>query len=120
MLYQIESEKQKEHEKPITGLDYNRKLGLIVSCCSQGSIKIWSIDKKFIREISFPHKVDSVCFFNSKGDILISHEQRVSMIKYSSYRTKVFNYVMLNRHINLPRMNEATDDLFYELKNKDD
>lgn len=70
----LESEKQKEHEAPLTGLDYNRHLGLMVSSCEAGSIRIWSYDKKFVREISFPHKVDAVCFYNAKGDILVSHE----------------------------------------------
>ena len=73
-LYLIESEKSKEHEAPLTGLDYNKKLGLLESSCEGGSIRIWSPDKKFLREIAFPHKVDSVCFFNSTGDILVSHE----------------------------------------------
>jgi len=32
-LFLIESEKQKEHEAPLTGLDYNRNLELFVSSC---------------------------------------------------------------------------------------
>lgn len=81
-LYLIESEKQKEHEKSITGFDYNRKLGLVVSSCEAGQIKVWSVDKAFIREIQLPHKVESVCFHNQSGDILVSHEKNVSQIKF--------------------------------------
>ena len=95
-LFLMESEKSKEHEAPLTGLDYNRKLGLLVSSCEGGSIRIWSPDKKFLREIAFPHKVDSVCFFNASGDILVSHEQRVSVIAYERYNTESFNYVTKN------------------------
>lgn len=92
----LESEKSKEHEAPLTGLDYNRKLGLLVSSCEGGSIRVWSSDKKFLREIAFPHKVDSVCFFNASGDILVSHEKRVSVIAYERYRTESFEYVAKN------------------------
>jgi len=89
----LESEKSKEHEAPLTGLDYNRKLGLMVSSCEGGSIRVWSPDKKFLREIAFPHSVDSVCFFNASGDILVSHESRVSVITYEVYKTQSFAYV---------------------------
>ena len=60
----IESEKQKEHESYLTGIDYNKKLGLIVSSCQGGIIRIWNLNKKFLREITFPHRIDSVCFYN--------------------------------------------------------
>lgn len=48
----------------MTGLDYNNQLQLMVSSCQGGTIKIWSKDKLFLREINFPNKVDSVSFFN--------------------------------------------------------
>lgn len=118
ILSMVESEKQKEHEAPLTGLDYNRELGLMISSDNDGSIRIWSKDKKFMREITFPHKVDSVCFYNAQGDILVSHEQRVSIILYKKYKTETFEYIANN---NDPvRLIEATDDLFEELKARDD
>lgn len=77
-LYLVESEKQKEHEAPLTGFDYNRRLGYVVTSCQGGSIKIWNREKKFLREIMFPHRIDSVCFANGRGDLLVSHDMRVS------------------------------------------
>lgn len=91
---QIESDKQNEHDCPITAVDYNRQLGLLVSSDQGGFIKLWSLDKKFIREIQFPHQVDAICFFNTKGDLLVSHEQRVSLLQYSVYENKFFDIVM--------------------------
>ena len=117
-LSMVESEKQKEHEAPLTGLDYNRKLGLMVSSCAHGSIRIWSRDKKFMREISFPHKVDSVCFYNAQGDILVSHEQRVSLVAYAKYKTETFEYIANSD--DAVRLVPASDELFEELKIKDD
>jgi hypothetical protein len=41
-----------------------------------GIIRIWSAKKKFLREIKFPpeHQIDSVCFVNAEGDLLVSHK----------------------------------------------
>jgi hypothetical protein len=91
---------------------------LVVSSCAAGSIRIWNRDKKFIREISFPHKVDSVCFHNSAGDILVSHEQRVSLVVFEKYKTETFEYMAGN---NDPvRLVPVSDELFEDLKAKDD
>jgi hypothetical protein len=118
VLYLIEAEKQKEHEAILTGHDYNRNLGLFVTSCAGGIVRIWSQDKLFLREISFPHPVDSVCFFNSRGDILVSHEKRVSRIDYERYTTGSFDYVAENQgKVNLL---PCSEELFEELKEKDD
>lgn len=117
-LFLIEAEKQKEHEARLTGHDYNRKLGLFVTSCAGGTVKIWSQDKQFLREIAFPHPVDSVCFFNTSGDLLVSHENRVSIILYERYSTKSFDYVNENR--GKIKLQACSDELFEELKDKDD
>jgi hypothetical protein len=39
-----------------------------------------------------PHKIDSICFQNPKGDLLVSHENRVSLIKLETYWTRIFDY----------------------------
>ena len=90
----LETEKSKEHEAPLTGIDYNRKLGLVVSSCKEGMIRIWTLNKKFMREIFFPHGIDSVCFHNNEGDILVSHEKRISLIQYQRYKIAAFDYVL--------------------------
>lgn len=117
-LHLIESEKQKEHEAPLTGLDYHRKLELMVTSCEGGSIRVWSKDKKFLREIAFPQRIDSVCFLNAKGDLLVSHDKRVSLINIERYRTKTFEYVA--SHAEPVRLTEASDELFEELRQRDD
>lgn len=63
-LYLIENEKQKEHDSVVTGVDSSRYVKLIVTSDRGGSIKLWSLEKRFMREITFPHPVDSVCFLN--------------------------------------------------------
>lgn len=73
-LYIIKDDKLRDHSNDLTGIDFNRKLGIIVSSCKGGVIKIWTYFKTFISEIQFPNKVDSVCFLNENGDILIAHD----------------------------------------------
>ena len=89
-LYLIESEKQKEHDCKITGVDTSRYAGLIATSDVSGSIKIWTLEKRFMREIIFPHQVDSVCFLNSRGDLLVSHVSQISKILYETYWTSSF------------------------------
>jgi hypothetical protein len=117
-LYLIEAEKQKEHESALTGHDYNRKLGLFVTSCAGGIVRIWSQDKQFLREIAFPHAVDSVCFFNCSGDILVSHEKRVSLVTYERYKTRSFDYVAENQGKVVLHL--CSDELFEDMKDKDD
>lgn len=89
----------------------------MVSSCQGGTIKIWSKDKVFLREINFPNKVDSVSFFNSNGDILVSHDQRVSIIKFDKYKTKSFqSFKYFNTQF---RMIKVTDEYLEELKAKE-
>jgi len=88
----VETDKSREHEHPLTALDFHKNLNLIVTSCVKGQVKIWSTnnvrnlgDKQLIREINFPNKVDSVLFLNEEGDILVGHDRRLSIIKFCTY-----------------------------------
>ena len=63
-LFWVDFEKVREHESPVTSIDYHSRLGLIVTSDQQGSIRFWNKEKKFLREIQFPNAVDSICFLN--------------------------------------------------------
>lgn len=39
-----------------------------------------------------PTRIDSICFMNSRGDLLVSHSNRVSLIKLETYWTRIFDY----------------------------
>lgn len=91
-LYYLETEKSREHDRQLTGFDYNAALGLIATADVSGSVRVWTKDKKFLREIMFPTPVDSICFLNARGDLLVSHAKRISQIKIQSYWTKTFDY----------------------------
>lgn len=39
-----------------------------------------------------PTPIDSICFLNPRGDLLVSHSNRVSLIKLETYWTRIFDY----------------------------
>lgn len=96
-LQLLESEKSREHDSHITGIDFNPSLGLMVTCDEEGIVRLWNREKKFLREIQFPGPIDSIVFLNQEGDLLVSHEQRLSLVKLETYWTKVFDYYGVTR-----------------------
>ena len=60
----VVAEKIKEHEAPLTSLDYHKRLGFLLSSCEAGTLKLWSKDRRFMREITFPNRIESACFCN--------------------------------------------------------
>lgn len=106
-IYLVENEKQKEHDQKVTGVDSSKYVKLIVTSDTSGSIKMWSLEKRFMREIQFPHPIDSVCFLNKSGDILVSHVQRISKIRFATYWTSSFTHFGFT---------ETTDDIHLKYK----
>lgn len=100
----IESERAREHDSQLTGCDYSVKLGLIVTADVNGVIRVWTKNKKFVREINFPDKIDSITFLNSEGDLLVSHAQRISKIKMTEYWTKTFDYYGITKSSEEPTL----------------
>jgi hypothetical protein len=46
-----------------------------------------------MREMTFPNKILSACFCDGSADILVSHDDRVSLLTYERYYTKTFEYL---------------------------
>ena len=95
-----QTEKTREHEFPVTSCDFNQRLKVLVTGDSKGNIRLWSEDKLFLREIQFPTSIDSVCFLSSRGDLLVSHANRISLIKVETYWTEVFDWYGIQNPIN--------------------
>ncbi len=81
-----------------------------------------------IREITFPDKVDSVCFMNENGDIMVAHDKRISVIKFQTYWPFKDERGQLDTNTKLePRdykvevkRTEINDSLFLNMKKRDD
>ncbi len=132
-IHLIETDKTREHEDYLTAIDYHRNLNLIVTSCAAGQVKLWSTnnmrglgDKCLIREINFPNRVDSVCFLNEAGDLLVGHEKRLSVIKFRTYwpfrdEKGVLDTDCTTRdRLDPVKRNEIKDQLFLNMKKRDD
>lgn len=99
-MYFSHRQSPKEHDLALSGFDWLKSLKLIVTSDHSGCIRIWSDDKKFLREIRFPpnHPIDSVCFLNAQGDLLVSHAQRISFIQFETYWTTTFSHYGCTSH----------------------
>jgi len=91
-VHLVETDKSREHEAPLTAIDFHKNLNLCVTACQGGQVKIWATnnlkglgDKQLIREINFPNKVEAVSFLNEFGDIVVGHDRRLSVIKFQTY-----------------------------------
>lgn len=103
-LYWLETEKDCEHDCRVTGFDFNVQRQLMVTCDEKGAIRVWNRDKRFLREISFPTKIDSVSFLNTRGDLLVAHAQRISVVHFQTYWTKTFDYFGLTQSSQDPEL----------------
>ena len=91
-LYWLETEKTKEHESALTSVDFNPSAKLLLTADKEGKLRVWTRQKKFLREVQLPEQIDSAHFINTKGDILVSHQQTLSLLPYSNYYSKIFDY----------------------------
>lgn len=65
----------------------------MLTSSEDGSIKIWTMpQKKCLGEITLPHRVESACFLNQEGDLLIAHDKRFSVLRYSIYWQQPSNF----------------------------
>lgn len=66
-------------------VDVVQAKGLLLTCCSDGLIKVWNEKKELIREIKFNEPVVSAKFINNDGDIVVAHAGQLSIIKAADY-----------------------------------
>ena len=73
---------------------------LMVTSDKSGCLRIWNNRKRFLREIRFPqnHPIESVCFINPLGDLLVSHANRISYISFENYWTTTFSHYAITSH----------------------
>ena len=47
-------------------------LQIIAACTSDRYVRLWDTENNLIRELSFDHDVEEICFANDRGDLLIA------------------------------------------------
>ena len=84
-LVWLKTDNHLDHSCDIKSIGCLPNLGLYITGCSEGYVKIWNVKKALIREIKFLDPVQSVTFLNEDGDILVGHSHKVSMISQQNY-----------------------------------
>jgi len=82
-LYVVQFVKEYDHEKHINCIDSLNKH--IVTCADDGLVKIWDYHRYLIKQVKFPYKLDFCGFLNSNGDIAISYQNSISVIRGNMY-----------------------------------
>ena len=81
-LFKLPNSKLDEHFGGLGGIDFHPKLEIFVSGGPDATVKIFNIKKEILKEIKFPQPVTGVIFKNPEGDLMISHEEKVSVVRY--------------------------------------
>ena len=74
-----------DHNEPLTAATISFSNNIIVTADDSGLIKIWTENKQLIREILFPEPPNSLCFIDSRGDLMIGHGNNISLLRAATY-----------------------------------
>lgn len=84
----LKDDNSDEHEDAITCFDILLAKGLYVTGDAgdgEGLVKVWNCKKQLIREVKFVEPINSVCFLNLEGDLLVGHSGNLSRLDASAY-----------------------------------
>ena len=80
-----EHEEEEEHANEVTSLGACPYLQLFVSASRDGTVKLWSFDNWLVSEIDFGVALSAVAFANTQGDLLVSLQQQISIVRAVDY-----------------------------------
>ena len=82
-LFKLPNAKLDEHEGGLGAIDYHPQLQMFVSGGPDATVKIFNVKKEIFKEVRFPQPVTGVVFMNPAGDLMISHNEKVSVVYYT-------------------------------------
>lgn len=92
-------QKEDEHKGAVLSLTCSVELGLFASSGTDGMVKVWSVSNQLVSEIEFGESLRSICFSNSRGDLLVGFQKHVCVVKAEDYLTS--DYVSNDRGLRL-------------------
>jgi WD40 repeat protein len=124
-LCYIKCEPGFDHEKEVTCLEAFPEKNLFLSGGMDGFVKVWNVKKELIREIKFPEPVTSISFLNEHSDLIIGHLGKVSTVSHKDYKPNELLRLYAPSKEDLDffysrKLVLATEEVYYELKLKDD
>lgn len=74
-----------DHVEPLTSLEFSPTLQLFATSSMDGTVKVWNMDNKLVREIHIGQPVTSVAFANRRGDLVVGVHDEVSLLETKDY-----------------------------------
>jgi WD40 repeat protein len=74
-----------DHTSAIIALQCCPRLSLFATSGKDGYVKVWNKENHLVSEIEFGESLASVCFANSRGDLLVGFQKHVSLIQARDY-----------------------------------
>ncbi len=88
-------QKEDNHKGVVLSLTCSVELGLFATSGTDGMVKIWSFTNQLVSEVEFGESLTTICFANSRGDLLVGFQKHVCVIKAEDYLTS--NYLSNDR-----------------------
>lgn len=95
-----------DHGKEITSIVGLSSLSIFATSSLDGTVKIWDGEENtLIREIQFQEPVNSVCFNNARGDLIVGLSNQVGLVRMQDY----LPYNLLRLAIDLDHRDDALE-----------
>ena len=121
-LFHQYSQRQHEHDKRLTSVNIYAA-AYCVTVGQDWAVKVWCIEpKRLLRSIQFNAPVQSACILNSKLDLMVGHENLISLISSSQYLPNGIDvqYDGIPDIGNEPELTLCTDQFMLKIKTEDD
>jgi hypothetical protein len=82
MLMKLETNKLNDHNVGMTCSDFHDELNIYVTGGLDQYVRVFNLKKELLKEVLFPQPVESICFMNRHGDMVVGHDTKVSLIKF--------------------------------------
>ena len=76
----LQTDKSYDHELGLEIIDALPSKNLMITSGKDNLIKVWTNKKELVREIKFSDKVISTLFLNERGDLIVAHSGKISII----------------------------------------
>ena len=80
-VIQLSKQSSVDHSHGVLSISFHQTLDILCSAGRDCCVKIWSIDRHLLCEITLDSSLTSVCFLNSSGDMLIGFKGNLFVIR---------------------------------------
>lgn len=108
-----------DHTDAIIALQCCPKLNLFATSSTDGVVKVWNKENHLVSEIEFGESLASICFANSRGDLLVGFQKHVSLILAGDYLPEaiidaIYGNTLLEDYLEQPMTFDSDLEFWYD------